>query len=236
MVPDLDFIDRTFKKYNFEIFESGLPRPKYSLTRARTFRGKLIYKLNRKLRCSVATDFEIRVSISFDLPQREWEDVIIHEMIHLHVASKGIKDSSSHGPQFRNLMKIINSKHGRNITVAARSSAEERIERNADKRVKAHYVCLAKFSDGRLGVAPVAKTCIFKLWDLNKFFPAVVSIKWIGSTSPYFNSLPHVQSPKLYIVEKENLKPHLKGACILQREGNRIKVVSQRMTPDELLP
>ena len=178
-------------------------------------------------------DYEMRLSTGFDLPQKEWEDVVIHEMIHLYIVVKKIKDTSSHGQAFRRLMAEINHRHGRNIVVSARSTEEQL---DADKRIRGHYMCIAKFSDGRLGVAPVTKTRIFSLWDDFQNFPNVVSIKWIGSTDPWFNRFPRVMKAKLYVAKREELLPHLKGAVLLERTGNTIRAVSKRCYPDELLP
>ena len=77
------------------------------------------------------------------------EDVVIHEMIHLYIAFNGIKDSSSHGSVFRKMMNDINLKHGRNITVSTRTTKEQQ---DSDKRVRGHFLCIVKFSDGRLAV------------------------------------------------------------------------------------
>lgn len=236
MIPNLEFVKATFLRYNTEIFNSELPEPRFNMTRARSFRGKLCYRIKKTFLKTVNHDFEMRISISFDIPQLEWEDVVIHEMIHLYIASKGIKDQSSHGPEFRKVMHFINKKHGRNIRVSAKSTAEQASRNNADKRVKAHYICLAKFSDGRLGVAPVAKTRIFRLWNDFNNFAGVESLKWIGTTDPWFNSFPHVRSPKLYLVSEEDLRSHLKGAVLLNKEGNVIKIINRRCCPDELLP
>lgn len=236
MIPDLIFVKNTFIQFNSQIFNSSLPAPRFTLTKARTFRGKLCYRVKKSFLRTVNSDFELRISTSFNLPQKEWEDVVIHEMIHLHIASKGIKDTSSHGREFRKMMQFVNATHGRKIRISTKSDPFKEDNPLADKRVKAHFICLAKFSDGRLGMAPVAKTRIFSLWDYFSNFPGVVSLKWIGTTDTWFNGFPHIKNPKFYIVKESDLIPHLKGAAPLMRNGNNIKVVSRRCTPDELLP
>lgn len=236
MIPDLKFIKSTFNNFNSIIFNEILPEPRFRLTKAHTFRGKLVYRVRRKFLKTVNDDFEIRISVNFDLPQAEWEDVVIHEMIHFYISFKGIKDRSSHGPKFRELMHSINKNHGRNITISAKPSKKEIETVNTDTRVKAHFICLARFSDGRLGLAPVAKTRIFSLWDYFKDFPKVISLKWIASTDTWFNTIPHVQKPKLFLFKEEEVLPHLKGARPLERNGAFIKVINRRCTPDELLP
>ncbi|MCH5237256.1 MAG: SprT-like domain-containing protein [Muribaculaceae bacterium] len=236
MIPDLNFIRQTFHLYNRDIFSSKLPEPTFSLTRARTFRGKLIYKIRKTLLKTEFYDFEMRFSVNFDITQSEWEDVVIHEMIHLFIASEGIKDRSSHGPEFRKLMHTINKTHGRKIRISTKSTAREATDNNTDRRIKAHFICLARLNDGRLGVAPVAKTRIFNLWNGFNSFSGVKSLKWIGTTDPWFNALPHVQKPKFYLINEEEVSAHLRGAQPLERKGDIIRVVNRRCTPDELLP
>lgn len=233
MLPDRRFVVETFNTFNLSIFNSELPLPSISLTRARTFRGKLTYRKKRNMSGRMECyDFEIRISTLFNLERKEWEDVVIHEMIHYYIAFKGIPDTSSHGAAFRKMMHAINRQHKRGITISSRSTENE----NADSRLRAHYVCLAKFSDGRLGVAPVAKTRIFELWNVFLSFPDVVSMKWVGVIDPWFNRFPRVMTPKLYLAKKEELEPHLKGGVLLERDGNVVRPVSRRCYPDELLP
>lgn len=232
MIPSLQFVKQTFQRYNTEIFGDILPEPVYRLTKASTFRGKLTYKIRKTGNKTETCDYGMRISICFDLHQEEWEDVVIHEMIHLYIAFKGIKDTSSHGPEFRKMMQFINSRFNRHIKVSVKRKENE----SKDERVRAHFICMAKFSDGRLGIAPVAKTRIFSLWDTFGRFPGVVSIRWIGTTDKWFNSFPHIQSPKLFLAKEDELRQHMKGARPLERRGNVIKVVSRQCTPDELLP
>ena len=236
MVPDIKFVTESFRKFNSLIFNGCLPAPEFTLRKARSFRGKIVYRLRKLGFKTINDNFELRISTSFDLPENEWEDVVIHEMIHLFIASQGIKDSSSHGSEFRKMMHSINRNFHRNINISVKTAIDKKDEINADRRVKAHYVCIARFSDGRLGVAPVAKTRIFKLWDYFPKFPDVVAIKWIGSIDPWFNTLPHVQNPKLFLIKDQELLNHLKGGKLLERNGNMIKVVNRQCYPDELLP
>lgn len=236
MIPEIDFIKKTFSIYNETIFKGELPIPRFNLTRARTFRGKLVYRIRRKLIKTEFYDYEMRFSINFNLSQTEWEDVVIHEMIHLYIAAKKIKDNSSHGPVFRQIMEDINKVYSRNIKVSSKSTINEAAEKNPDRRVKGHFICLARMNDGRLGVAPVAKSRIFSLWDAFQNFNGVRSLRWIGSTDVWFNHVPHVQTPKFYILNEDDIRIHLKGARHVERTGNRIKVLNRHCSPDELLP
>lgn len=233
MIPDLTFVADTFRRFNLLIFEEGLPVPRFRMTHARTFRGKLTYSIRTAWGRRQCSDFEMRISLDFDLPRAEWEDVVIHEMIHLHIAHRGIKDSSSHGPKFRTMMADINRRHGRHVCVTAKSTQEQL---DSDKRMRGHYLCIAKFSDGRLGVAPVAKSRIFDLWDAFRKWPEIVNVSWIGTVDPWFNRFPRVMKTKAYITTAEELLPHLRGALRLQRDGSEIRAVNPHCSPDGLLP
>ena len=233
MVPTLSFVAETFHRYNALIFGAALPLPRFVLTRARTFQGKLVFRRRRTSRGMVCEDFEMRVSTLFDQTEEEWEDVVIHEMIHLHVAASGLRDSSAHGPVFRRIMTEINRRHGRHITVSGITTESQR---TADKVVRGHYMCIARLSDGRHGVAPVAKSRIVSLWESLSHFPGVESYIWVGSVDPWFNRFPRVMTPKFYIASESDLRAHLKGALPLERMGETIRAVSRRCSPDELLP
>ena len=78
------FVKDTFVRFNAELFRSELPMPRIRLSRASSFLGKLQYKVNRRGfgRKPVYSDYALIFSTLYDLPQSEWEDVVIHEMIH----------------------------------------------------------------------------------------------------------------------------------------------------------
>lgn len=236
MIVTKEFLEREFRRFNSEIFGEELPEPRFVITSAGSFRGKLAYRFRHTSKGVEAFDFELRLSRTFDLPEREWEDVVIHEMIHLHIASNGIPDRSAHGPAFRKLMNTINRRHGRKIEISHRASISKSAETQTGGPVRAHYICLARFNDGRLGVAPLAKTRIFRLWNHFETFSGVARVKWIGSVDNWFNAFPHVLQPKLFIMQEEEVLPHLKGAVLLERKGNKIEIVSRRCSPAELLP
>lgn len=233
MIPDLAFVKDSFRRFNALMFSGRLPQPEFALTRARTFRGKMTWRTVRSWGSVRNTGFEMRVSVLFDLEKEDWEDVVIHEMIHLHIVANRLRDDSAHGPLFRSIMAEINRTHGRHIAVSSRSTDKER---SADSRPRAHFICLARMRDGRLCLAPVAKSRIFSLWDAFSSFPDVAAVRWIGAIHPWFSRFPRVMTPKLYIAAEEDVAAHLKGALPLERRGDTIKAVSSRCSPDELLP
>lgn len=120
MVPTIEFVQSVYDRFNIEIFGGQLPAIPMRMSHARSFIGKVQYKYVRGLfgRIKGYTDYKLVVSTFYDLAEQELEDVVIHEMIHYWILTRGIKDSSSHGRVFRAMMKDINSRYGRHITIS----------------------------------------------------------------------------------------------------------------------
>lgn len=74
----------TFVRFNAELFRSELPMPRIRLSRASSFLGMLQYKVHRRGfgRKHTYSDYALIFSTLYDLLQSEWEDVVIHDMIH----------------------------------------------------------------------------------------------------------------------------------------------------------
>ena len=130
MIATPEYVKERYAHFNEVCFEGTLPEVPIVLTKAKTFLGKLEYQSVKGLFGRVVSigEFRIKISTLYDLPEAELEDVIIHEMIHLYIASHRIKDSSSHGKVFREMMTGINNQHGRHITVShprAKALAEQ---------------------------------------------------------------------------------------------------------------
>lgn len=122
MLANPQFILDTFTRYNELCFGGTLPPIPIKLTKARTFLGKLTYVARRNFFGKVIRyeNFCLRISTLFDLPERELEDVVIHEMIHYYIAMNRIKDTSTHGKVFKAMMRQINAEFGRDIKVRSK--------------------------------------------------------------------------------------------------------------------
>ncbi|NPD80626.1 sprT domain-containing protein [Prevotella sp. PINT] len=119
MVATIPYIEGKFNEYNGLIFNGELPAIPIKLSKAKTSLGQLAFKRRRTwYGRTVYSDFRLRVSTHFDLPENELEDIIIHEMIHYYIFVNRLKDKSAHGPLFRQMMKDINTRYGRNISIS----------------------------------------------------------------------------------------------------------------------
>lgn len=122
MRATIPYIQERFDKYNALCFEGKLPPIAFKLSKARTFLGRIEYKRHYNLwgRLKSCSDYMMRISTCYDLPEDKLDDIIIHEMIHYWIAWSCTRDRSAHGPVFRSMMKEINNKFGRHITISTK--------------------------------------------------------------------------------------------------------------------
>lgn len=106
MVLTVDFIKNTFEKMNAEYFQNSLKEPVFKIIKSRKHLGCLKYKnITRKK----AVDFTLCVSEFYNRTEFEYQNTIIHEMIHLYIKQNNIKDTSSHGYKFMEIARRINN-------------------------------------------------------------------------------------------------------------------------------
>lgn len=220
MRPTQEYIEHRFREFNQQYFGGQLPIVPVRLTSARTYLGQLGFKRKQTLFGGTKNyDFVLRISTHTDLPEHEVEDTLLHEMIHLYIASKQLKDTSPHGRLFRQLMADINHRYGRHITVShSRTAAEQ----EQDTQHRLHLLCVSTFDSGERGISVAAKSRVFQLWDMMPAFPHVTETHWYATYDPFFNRYPRTLTPKIYRISPDDLTTHLKDARPIRREGSTL--------------
>ena len=218
MTVTLAYLKERFAMFNVECFGGVLPVPVLKVGRARTMLGSLKFRKRRSLlgrvRCS---DFTLTVSSFYDLPQDELDDTILHEMIHLFIASRNMRDDAPHGRLFRLKMDELNSRFGRHITVSHRG----RLEKAAHGRSQ-NIIAVVQMQDGGVGVMRPSRTRIFETSRTLHLYYKVKSVRWYFSTAPYFDTLPRSLKPKAYKVDAEKLMAALADAIPVKVENDKI--------------
>lgn len=218
MRPTIKYIEERFREFNRRIFGDRLPLPAIILTNARTYAAKVIGRRSTRYGCST-WQFELRVSVTTDKPADTIDDIIIHEMIHLHIMAGGLHDDAPHGRIFRDMMYRINRLHGRNISVSHRP---DMAETESDRGRRPHIVCTATFRDGRTGFLQAASTRIFDLDFKIANSPDIAAHTWALSHNPFFNRYRRAMSLRFYIVDPDTLRRQLEGAKRLRICDGRI--------------
>ena len=222
MRPSLDYIQHKFDEYNTLCFGGKLQPLPLRLSRARTYLGQVACKRRRTLRGTWHYyDFVFRISTLIDLPEREVEDTILHEMIHYYILSNQLQDSSTHGRLFTSMMREINRRFGRHITISHRKTKEEYEQ---DVQVRQHFICVVRLGSGSTGIIIAAKSRLNRIWNALPHISAITSAQWYLSHDPYFNRYPRSLSVKVYPIPPSELEEHLRDARMLIRQGNIIHV------------
>lgn len=230
MRPTQEYIERRFHEFNQQYFSGQLPTVPVRLTSARTYLGQLGFKRKQTLFGGVKTyDYVLRISTHTDLPEQEVEDTLLHEMIHLYIASKQLKDTSPHGRLFRQLMGDLNRRYGRHITISHRRTATEQ-EQDTQRRL--HLLCVSTFDSGERGITIAAKSRVFQLWDMMPTFPHVVETHWYATYNPFFNRYPRTLTPKIYRISPDDLAVYLKDAHPICRKGSKLFYPKPEYAPE----
>lgn len=226
MIPTVDLLVEKFRLFNKTVFNSVLDIPPIKLSKAKSYLGMVRYRRRRNLwGRERKTDFVILISTYRDLTENEIEDVLLHEMIHYYIGVNHIADTSSHGRVFRQMMNDINSRFNRHITISSRSETTK-IAESAPASIT--YFCIIRMRNGRTGIMPVAKTRIFKLWDMLQTSPDIAEDQWYVSRAAFFAGFPKFRTAKIIYVDEKELSEHLNDAMPLVKTGNVIKPAKSR--------
>lgn len=224
MRPTLDYIHQKFEEFNHLCFDDRLPPLPIVLSNAKTYLGVCAYKTKRDLLMRKRHyDFRLRISTRFDLPEDVIEDTILHEMIHYYIAYHHLKDTSTHGRLFRQMMSDINTRFGRHITISHRLSDEERqkIKEEDAKRAarRRTYYCVAvmQFKDHRVGIKVIPRSREHIETFRSKLYWAseVESVSFYVTADPFFSRYPRSMALKAYFIDETLLRSHLEQAVCL---------------------
>ena len=224
MIANVPYIVKRFAEFNELCFGGQLPPVRMELSNAKTFLGQCVFKRRRTwLGRTECYDFRLRVNARIDLPERELDDIILHEMIHYYIAVNNISDSSAHGRVFRRMMDEINARYGRNITVSHRSTAAER-EQLYDARERYHVVAVVTFADGRTGfkVLPRVAQRILDYYNKVGALREVREVELFMSRDIFFNRFPNSGKLCVHYIERPALDGHLVEAERMRCDGRHI--------------
>lgn len=221
MRPTLQYIKNRFEYYNKLCFGGALPQPpirlntrygSLGLTNFRTVAGR-----DGKVHY---TNLSIEISVRRDLPEEEYTDTLLHEMIHYWIMVNDLMDDSPHGTIFRQKMQEITRRYGLKITIDFDPGDEALVSTRAGRW---RYVAVVELNDGQTGFAVVARGKLFELWATMPLLPDVKEVKWYASDRAIFEKFPTFVSPKLMMIEANKINHYLTGAVELENEGRIIK-------------
>lgn len=108
-----NWIKRNFIYLNETYFNGELPTDSvnFKVTRAKKYAGMVQIP-----RYNFIKQYTLNMSNFFNFSEKEEIDILLHEMIHIYIHFHDIKDTNSHGIEFRKKMRELNQIGGFNIT------------------------------------------------------------------------------------------------------------------------
>ena len=195
MIITLSEIERQFDKWNGIIFNNELPTPVFELMQTKRTLGQFKWQ-------KIGHDkmgYTIRISVFYDRPMASYIDTIVHEMLHFYIKYKGIKDTSSHGREWKRLAAKISKEHNLTITrtnPAGGGASEAVIEKREQKKVgKYEYAFVCKMRDGiHYGVGVVPSKKVYKFVPRFNNWKSVESFKVVKAPWSQTYALRHLRT------------------------------------------
>lgn len=213
MIVSLRYITEKFRHFNELLFHGALEPPRFALSRARTCLGLCTYTKNRKGGAPTApAAMTLKLSTAFDLPESEWDDVLIHEMIHCYIAQKGLRDTSAHGRVFRSLMNDFNQRHSRHISITRKIGKQGLPQPKPPKGP--FVVAIVRFNDGRVGIKVLPRI----LQRVEHYYHTVLrngmvsSVRVVATNDIFFSSYPKSSALRIHYIDENILREHLTDA------------------------
>lgn len=220
MTLTVDLLRQWFGQFNSAYFADELPVPHLALSKARTRLGTMACQCRRTLFGRKYSNFIIRVSTFYDCTEREFQTVLLHEMIHYYITFKGIRDTSAHGCEFHRIMNWLNCEHGWHITVS--SSVRGKAATEPAVRQKNRLVLALQIQDGGRMLSVVAPRHAPTIDRQAQTVPQIVQHRWFMSDDSYFASYSTVRSLRARRVTKEVYEEKIKSMTplVLKQQHN----------------
>ena len=128
MVANIQNIQLAFNKCNEKYFEGKLPIPMFDLLHSFRTCGYCQCDYEQGWFSRTLYNFRISMTDYYDFTPIQFEDILVHEMIHYYLAYFGIDKSCSHGREFKKMAERLNGQYGLNIVTEVDISQYKRRE------------------------------------------------------------------------------------------------------------
>ena len=203
MQIDTEWLTVNFDRFNKDYFGGKLTPPKFSVNNARTRLGSMAFKWKRSLLKRESYDYVIRLSNYYDIPEVEFQNVLLHEMIHYYISVNRFKDDSIHGTMFRSIAQRIN-KQGWQVVVRTDTRKWPVAERNRKRMVaRKRMVLAAHTTDGKYFFSVIGPGSIQKVKLQIACTPQIHEARWFETSDEYFRHFPQCRTLRGRIVTKD---------------------------------
>lgn len=193
MQIDILWLRTWFARFNAQYFDGVLPTPHFRIGHSRTRLGSLSYKRKSRFGRTHYFDFTLGLSNYYNQTEHQFQNVLLHEMIHLSIACSGVEDTSPHGLMFRGMMQRLN-RDGWNIQVTTTTRGMEKSYTGSSNVIRQYLVLAIKMKDGRTFLSSVNPKFARQL---HRQLPAIHDIShftWYTTDDRWFENMPKVRS------------------------------------------
>lgn len=193
------WLEERFGEFNRLYFKGVLPLPHFKLTNTKRTLGAFYVERSGDHLTGLRDSYFIDISTYYQRSEWEYNNTLIHEMIHYYIHYKQITDTSPHGKVFTAMMEAINEEGGWDLSVRSEVSAPPSVK-NRGK----HYIILSMMTSdkGRL-IAVVQKSAVAKLEQHLSRNPNVLEHQWYVSMDPHFDRYRATRTLKGYYITEE---------------------------------
>lgn len=220
MRANIEFLRERFMHFNRSCFEGKLPAVTLRISSSLRTLGTLRHP-RRPSEAVRPAEIVLSISNRLDLETGVVEDTIIHEMIHLYIYCNGIRDTSTHGLEFRKIAHYINRRHGRNITISHRGSDEEK----KTDRIRKPRVVITSYLNGEKCVTVCSPRYTLAIYKALKGSKQVRNIEIMATSDPVFAQYPASRTPKLYRIDSYKLEQARQQAVFYQYNNGKFEVI-----------
>lgn len=166
MIPTLTWTSKKFDTFNAEFFGGILAAPIFQITKTRSFLGQVSWRYvpgtirskytssGRRVRVGDVAPSETRLKMSafYDRPERELENILLHEMIHLWFVQTD-RPEIGHGPEFKaEAARIHRESRGAHVITITDSATRKTVASGVKRKEYVVYF-LREQNSGRLAYA-----------------------------------------------------------------------------------
>lgn len=116
MVANHDNMLLTFDTCNMKYFDGRLPVPTFDLLHSFRTCGYFHCDYEQGWFSRKLYNFSISMTDYYDFTPKQFENIMVHEMIHYYLAYFGIDRRCKHGKKFKEMADCLNRTYGLNVT------------------------------------------------------------------------------------------------------------------------
>ena len=131
MIADYNTMPQMFSECNKKYFNHSLPMPKFGLLNKTSILARFEYNKDKKGKHPIKWQ-TLFFSDCFDFDEKDFMEIMVHEMIHYYIAWNGIKDNGAHGKEFMKIANELKEKFGLDIT-ETKDASSFKLTENAPK-------------------------------------------------------------------------------------------------------